>query len=159
MRPLAVQRDLQTGASPAKTLFNGFTRTGDVMQLLRRVLLCLIAVALGAGPALASDASDTDTAAAGRNELAEIVVTAEKRASTVQETPISMTALIGRCAGAAGHRRPAGDHSRRSRHLDAHRGARPDRARDARTLLLRRIVRDGGLSIWMTIRSRPRLRR
>ncbi|MGA2343206.1 MAG: TonB-dependent receptor plug domain-containing protein, partial [Steroidobacteraceae bacterium] len=65
------------------------------MQLLKRVLLCLMAVAFGAGSVLAADATDTDTAAAARNELAEIVVTAEKRASTVQETPISMTALSG----------------------------------------------------------------
>jgi outer membrane receptor protein involved in Fe transport len=50
---------------------------------------------LAAAPSLATDATDTETAAAGRNELSEIVVTAEKRTSTVQETPISMTALTG----------------------------------------------------------------
>lgn len=58
--------------------------------------LCLCSVALGASGALAADATDTDTVASGRHdELAEIVVTAEKRSSTVQETPISMTALSG----------------------------------------------------------------
>ncbi len=33
--------------------------------------------------------------AAGEQDLAEIVVTAEKRSSTVQSTPISMTAISG----------------------------------------------------------------
>ena len=65
------------------------------MSTCARFSLSLLALVLAAAPALATDATDTETAAAGRNELSEIVVTAEKRASTVQETPISMTALTG----------------------------------------------------------------
>jgi len=60
-----------------------------------RFLHCMVVLAF-AGRAFGSDASDTDVASAARHdELSEIVVTAEKRTSTVQETPISMTALSG----------------------------------------------------------------
>lgn len=63
-----------------------------------RASLLLAAAILRAGGAVA------ETASAGRNEagLEEIVVTAEKRASTVQETAISMTALSGAQLAQAG---------------------------------------------------------
>src|SRR6202453_2412795 len=62
----------------------------------RKSLLLLIALA-AAGAASADPAAGvaTDRAVNRNDELAEIVVTAEKRASTVQETPISMTAMSG----------------------------------------------------------------
>jgi iron complex outermembrane receptor protein len=65
------------------------------MSTCARFSPSLLALVFAAAPALATDATDTETAAAGRTELSEIVVTAEKRTSTVQETPISMTALTG----------------------------------------------------------------
>ena len=62
----------------------------------RKSLLLLIAMA-AAGAASADPAAGvaTDRTVNRNDELAEIVVTAEKRASTVQETPISMTAMSG----------------------------------------------------------------
>jgi len=64
-------------------------------QMVRRVrlaVLCALASAAGAPLALAADAP----------VLQEIVVTAEKRASTVQETPLSIAAFTGADLAAAG---------------------------------------------------------
>jgi iron complex outermembrane recepter protein len=69
----------------------------------RRALLAIAmsTTALLAQPAAAADApADSTPAASGAN--AEIVVTAEKRASTVQSTPISMTAISGEQLAARG---------------------------------------------------------
>jgi iron complex outermembrane recepter protein len=62
----------------------------------RKSLLLLMALA-AASAASADPAAGvaTDRTVNRNDELAEIVVTAEKRASTVQETPISMTAMSG----------------------------------------------------------------
>jgi iron complex outermembrane receptor protein len=42
-----------------------------------------------------ADNADPPAAGADKYDLQEIVVTAEKRSSTVQKTPISMTAISG----------------------------------------------------------------
>jgi outer membrane receptor protein involved in Fe transport len=54
----------------------------------------------GARTAMATDQGST--AASDETSLAEIVITAEKRASTVQEAPVSITALTGDQLGARG---------------------------------------------------------
>jgi iron complex outermembrane recepter protein len=62
------------------------------------VRLHLAAVVMTAGllgaPTVAR--ADGSTAAPADDELAEVVITAEKRASTVQKTPISITAITGK---------------------------------------------------------------
>ncbi len=73
------------------------------MLRLREVVGSLVVVTC-CGPALGADtaadvatagATAADAATPGSSELAEVVVTAEKRESTVQQTAISMTALSG----------------------------------------------------------------
>ncbi len=60
-------------------------------------------IALGAAqPAPATDATTDTTTAAAAGGLEEIVVTAEKYSSTIQNTPISMSALTGDQLIAAG---------------------------------------------------------
>ncbi|HTW37624.1 MAG TPA: TonB-dependent receptor [Steroidobacteraceae bacterium] len=49
----------------------------------------------GSATAAQQTGGSTDTATPGNEVLQEVVVTAEKRSSTVQDTPISMTALSG----------------------------------------------------------------
>jgi iron complex outermembrane receptor protein len=66
------------------------------MHSSSRVSSLLISLVLIAASTASADPADTGAAgrAADRNDvLAEIVVTAEKRVSTVQDTPISMTAM------------------------------------------------------------------
>jgi iron complex outermembrane receptor protein len=76
--------DTAAFSSPAILSFLAATLAGAA-------LLCSPAAA-DPDPAAAGPPS-TAAAAPGRNELEEIVVTAEKRESTVQATPIAMTAL------------------------------------------------------------------
>lgn len=64
--------------------------------LSRRLLPAALVALLG------SNAHAQSTGASADDELAEIVVTAEKRDSTVQRTPISMTALSGAALEAQG---------------------------------------------------------
>jgi outer membrane receptor protein involved in Fe transport len=82
-------------------------RLGSAHMLKLREVLPLLLIASVSGRALAADAtSDSDAtstadaasgaaAIEGKDTLAEVVVTAEKRESTVQQTAISMTALSG----------------------------------------------------------------
>jgi outer membrane receptor protein involved in Fe transport len=61
--------------------------------LLGAALFCGVATADPAGPANPATPATPTAATKGGGELEEIVVTAEKRESTVQATPIAMTAL------------------------------------------------------------------
>jgi hypothetical protein len=92
-----------------------------------------------------ADTSGADTGDRG-GVLQEVVVTAEKRSSTVQDTPISMTAVTGDLMQQQGitnqSQRP---HPIRARHFRTHRGSRSDRARDARHVLVGRRLSDGRL--------------
>ena len=67
-----------------------------------------------ADPAAAGPAAPSGTPAKAGGELEEIVVTAEKRESTVQATPISMTALTGGDLAQAEHRERRGHGRQRS---------------------------------------------
>jgi outer membrane receptor protein involved in Fe transport len=67
-----------------------------VPRLIGAVTLGLLCATLQSGAALATTATTTATGTPGDSTgLEEIVVTAEKRNSTVQETAISMTAISG----------------------------------------------------------------
>jgi iron complex outermembrane recepter protein len=59
--------------------------------------LALLLSALSAAPAWAQEQAETDTSGLG-----DIIVTAERRAASVQETPISITALSGKALQDAG---------------------------------------------------------
>src|ERR1700677_2991231 len=73
------------------------SRGDKKMKNTQRKLLLLLLALSAAGAASADPAAGvaTDRTVNRNDELEEIVVTAEKRASTVQETPISMTAMSG----------------------------------------------------------------
>ncbi|MET0988463.1 MAG: TonB-dependent receptor [Steroidobacteraceae bacterium] len=64
----------------------------DTHRLRLTLALSWITTALAAAPAYSADTSTGD---ADRNQLEEIVVTAQKREQNVQETPLSITAVTG----------------------------------------------------------------
>src|SRR6202161_4726591 len=91
--------------SPLSTLFHArLARTVHprCQTLLRISIMCLslLSAASLAPCALAADADATTAAAAGG--LEEVVVTAEKYNSTIQNTPISISAITGEQLIAAG---------------------------------------------------------
>lgn len=65
------------------------------MKAMSAVSLVLTMLASATAGNAVADQTDTGPATARSDSLQEIVVTAEKRTSTVQDTPISMTALSG----------------------------------------------------------------
>src|SRR6516164_11167132 len=65
------------------------------MKAMSAVSLVLAMLASATPGNAVADQTDTDRATARGDILQEIVVTAEKRVSTVQDTPIAMTALSG----------------------------------------------------------------
>ena len=65
------------------------------MRALPAVSLVLTMLAAATASDAIADQTDTDRAIASGDILQEVIVTAEKRTSTVQDTPISMTALSG----------------------------------------------------------------
>src|ERR1700689_814419 len=68
---------------------HNFRRTAVIGSLLA------VAVLLGSSRAMAQSSSATSPVTSTDSQLAEIVVTAEKRESTVQKTPFSITAISG----------------------------------------------------------------
>src|SRR6202167_5025362 len=68
---------------------HNFRRTAVIGSLLA------VAVLLGSSRAMAQSSSATSPVTSTDSQLAEVVVTAEKRESTVQKTPFSLTAVSG----------------------------------------------------------------
>jgi iron complex outermembrane recepter protein len=67
-----------------------------------RLPTLVLLVAAGGPFASAVAADETQVAATSDTELEEVVITAEKRASTVQKTPVSITAITGKDLQALG---------------------------------------------------------
>ena len=94
---------------------------------------------------LAQTAPPTEKASAKETGLEEIVVTAEKRESTVQKTPISMTAISEAEIQARGLEDFRVDRAGDPGRLHENQRPRPNRIRDARTGCDRRLLADRGL--------------
>ncbi len=104
------------------------------------------ALLAAAGFASAQTSAPADkTTAKDSTALEEIVVTAEKRESTVQKTPISMTAISEAEIQARGLEDFRSIAQETPGRLDENQRPRPNRIRDARTGCDRRLLADRGI--------------
>ena len=115
-------------------------------QRVSLLVSSLLSIAAGVAPADPAGTGAGNRAAAERGDaLEEIVVTAEKRSSTVQDTPISMTALSGELLQQEGISDISGIIQAVPGISQRTAGARTDRVGDARFVLLGRRSAHGGI--------------
>ncbi len=110
---------------------------------IRASMISALLCAAAFGPASAAPAGNTP--AENNTGLEEIVVTAEKRESTVQATPIAMTALSASDLAEQNIGSIQGPRRRNPRYIPAHGGSGSDRIRNARLGFRRRLRCNRGL--------------